>query len=542
MNIARPQLPTIAAPPFLMLIIAAAALVAFGSFLVMTQLAASPFILFAASVFLLFPFRQESVHVRRMILLLCIGFTLWLFREVGGLFAPFFVAFAFAYLLDPTVHFFHRKGVPRWVSAILFVLTFIGIVASILVFVLPVIFAQLNDIIRELSSMITRATDYLESRQFFRLLSSYGLNSPQTREIIQREIVPRLEGSLNVVLRFLLASLSNFSNVITQLVNVILTPILMFYFIKDFNKLKKFIIDSLHHKNDKLLFDLFRVNGIVKAYLVGQAIAAVLVGVASSTIFLIFGIPYAVVIGVVCGLVNPIPYIGILSSMVIGIITILVVGTGDNALFLMAVVVVTTLVLHSLDAYVLQPRIVGERVGLHALVVIAALLLFGHFFSIPGLVVAVPVTASLMMYFNDWLEAKRIIDAQVESQAEAHAETHSETHNETHSKAETKSGTQERSETRTEKHTQTDAGETTEIHVEMKIEDILQLPIEETIEAHREAVAETENPPEIQATDVLPAETPPADVKQAAAVSVKNSAIRHANEAKEAATATSLLA
>jgi predicted PurR-regulated permease PerM len=257
-----------------------------------------------------------------------------------------------------------------------------------------------------MSTLITRASNYLESRQFFRLLSSYGLNSPQTRDLIQREIVPRLEGSFNLILRTLLSFLSSLSDVATQVVNVILTPILMFYFVKDFDKLKVFIIKVLSGSNAKLLFDLYRINGIVKAYIGGQAIAALMVGTVSSLVFFAFGIPYSGVIGTVCGLLNPIPYIGMFTSMIIGLITVVVVGSGDAIVFSLVVIVVTILILHLIDNYVVQPRIVGQRVGLHPLVMIASLLTFGHFWGITGLLTAVPLMASLMMFFNDWLTAK----------------------------------------------------------------------------------------------------------------------------------------
>ncbi|MCS6808628.1 MAG: AI-2E family transporter [Bacteroidota bacterium] len=404
--------------PFLVFLIAAAFFVAYGSFLVMTQLAANPFVLFASSVFLLFPFRNESVHVKRMIVLLCLTFAAWLFREIGTLLAPFFVAFAFAYLFEPIVVFLGKRKFPRWLTAGLLVLGFISLVAAIVVFVFPIILAQLNDIIRELSSLINRATAYLESKQFFRLLSSYGLNSPQTRELIQRELIPRLEGSFNFILRTLLAFLSSLSDVFTQVMNIILTPILMFYFTKDFDKIKAFVINVLSGNQAKLLFDLYRINSIVKAYIGGQAIASILIATASSIIFLVFNIPYAGVIGTVCGLLNPIPYFGMLVSIIIGFITVVVVSSGDAILFSCGIITATVLGLHFLDNYFLQPRIVGQRIGLHPLVLLAALLIFGHFWGIAGLLLAVPITASLMMFFNDWLTAKLAAQESLEAPAE----------------------------------------------------------------------------------------------------------------------------
>ena len=94
------------------------------------------------------------------------------------------------------------------------------------------------------------------------------------------------------------------------------------------------------------------------------------------------------------------------SSIIIGLITVVVVGSGDSIVFAFAVITSTILVLHLVDNYALQPRIVGQRVGLHPLVMIASLLGFGHFWGIAGLLMAVPLMASMMMFFNDWLTAK----------------------------------------------------------------------------------------------------------------------------------------
>lgn len=390
----------------LLFLAVAAFLCMYGVFLQVSLLGASPFILFFASTFILYPFRRESIVVRRLLLLGCLTFAFWLVREIAALFVPFILAFALAYMLDPAIRFLARKRIPRVVSAAIFVLSFIGGIAAISIFVFPVIFSQLNDILRELTSLLTNAANYLESRSFFRLLSKYGLNSPETRELIQKEIVPRLEGSFGMVFRTMLSFLSSVSGIVSQLLNIILTPILMFYFLKDFDKLKRWIVRALGGKNDKLLSDLRRIHYIVQAYIGGQAIAVVVVTISASALFAAFGIPYPIVLGVVCGLLNPIPYIGMGASIATGCITVIIVGNNDAILTSIGVIVAVVGGLHLIDTYGIQPRIVGQRVGLHPLMLISSLFVFGHFFGITGLIVAVPAMAGLLMFVKDWIEKR----------------------------------------------------------------------------------------------------------------------------------------
>ena len=126
-----------------------------------------------------------------------------------------------------------------------------------------------------------------------------------------------------------------------------------------------------------------------------------MVGTLASVMFSLFQVPYPVVLGVLCGFLNPIPLFGSIASMIIGIITVLLVnptGAGGNILTITLVVNG----LHFFNAYVIEPRILGNRVGLHPIILLGSLFVFGHFFGFLGLLVAVPSTAILMMFLRDW--------------------------------------------------------------------------------------------------------------------------------------------
>lgn len=391
--------------------------VLFSALLIFTGFGANPFIIFAIMMFLVFPFRNSSLFLKRLIGVAVFTFSLWVLREVVFLLTPFIIAFVLAYLLDPLVSFFQRKKISRALVAFSIVFLAVSIVTAISIFIFPFIFSQLNGVIREISSLVQNITHYLDSRKFYQTLGHFGFNTESLRGTIQAEIVPRVRGAIEAIFQTLLSFLTSLSGIVTQVLNAILIPILLFYFLKDFSRLKSFIRNILVGKNDKLLNDLRRIHVIVQTYLSGQAIAATLVGILSSTVFVIFGIPYGIVLGVIAGLLNPIPYVGIFTSLAIGILTILLVE-GSDIMTQIMIVTITIVVLHFIDTYFLQPKIVGKRVGLHPLLLIASLFVFGYFLGIIGLLLAVPTTATMVMFLNDWLDKKTAISARINTPAD----------------------------------------------------------------------------------------------------------------------------
>jgi predicted PurR-regulated permease PerM len=132
-------------------------------------------------------------------------------------------------------------------------------------------------------------------------------------------------------------------------------------------------------------------------------LAAFIVATSTSVAFTLFGIPYPIVLGILCGVFNPIPYLGIFVSMIICIFTVTLVNPvmfWEQGVFIVAVISV----LHFINAYFLEPNIAGKQVGLHPIMLIASLFIFGSLFGVVGLLVAVPGAAILMMFFNDWRE------------------------------------------------------------------------------------------------------------------------------------------
>lgn len=374
--------------------------------LAVTDLWRSPFVLAAISVFILAPYRRVSIAHGRLFILL-VGVTVgWVFWEVFSLLIPFIVAFVLAFIVDPLVSWLERRGFRRLLSTagILAILIACAVVLSVLVF--PILFSQLNTIIDSISTLYRDTGEYFESREFLRLLRNLGLSKATANNIVREEIIPGLQNASSSIFGSLLHFLTSLSGIASQILNIVLTPIFLFYFMRDFPRFRSGVRSLLAGKNDELLADLVAANGILRAYLGGQLIAAIFVGVGASVCFSVLGIPNPVVLGLICGVLNPIPYVGIFAGIGISMLSSLItrgVSLTDDFVGIVAVV----LGLHFIDNYIIQPRIVGQRVGLHPLAVVAALFIFGYFFGVAGLLVAVPVTAVCGMLLRRWLFSKR---------------------------------------------------------------------------------------------------------------------------------------
>ncbi|MCX7929571.1 MAG: AI-2E family transporter [Chlorobi bacterium] len=364
----------------------------------------APLILYASAMVFLVPMRRVSALARIMSNWATLIFALWILTDLGTLLLPFALSFFLAYILDPLVTRMERWRVPRWLSALLINIVLVGIITLLAVFLAPVVWSQLQELVKSVSSFVAAAQSFLESRQFYQWLRALGIPSGQVRSLVQDYLIPRLEGISQYVFSLVVSFLEGAAGVVAQLVNIILVPLLTFYLVTDMPRLAMLVRRVLEQRSPRMLGDLILINGIIRAYISGQLITATFVGTMAVLAFVIAGIPYGVFLGVLCGLLNPIPYVGLLASLLIAVVTIIMAQSSQPLLDILLVAAIINL-LHFIGAYLIDPRVTGRRVGLHPVMLIAALFVFGHFFGLLGLIVAVPVTAVLMMYFNRWTAA-----------------------------------------------------------------------------------------------------------------------------------------
>lgn len=375
-----------------------------STFLYLTDLIKSPVLFFLIGVFLLYPFRKESYIISRFLSLISLLFALWLLIDLNIVLLPFIIAFTIAFLSDPIIKKMESFKIKRWLGSIIILGFLGGAIAGFSVFVFPLAFTQLNQIIQQVSQFVNSITDFLESKQFYTFLSSLGIPKASVKELVQTQLMPKAEILFKSILEGLFVLLSNVSAIANQILNLVLIPIISFYIIKDYPVLKELIQEILSSNHSKSYENILRISAILRLYVGWQMLAALWIGTVASILLSILGIPYAIVLGVLCGLLNPIPFFGTIASMIIGSIVALLADPPNASSHIIGLVLVIN-GLHFINAYIIEPRVLGTRVGLHPVLLLGSLFVFGHFLGFIGFLIAVPTTAILMIFFRDWKES-----------------------------------------------------------------------------------------------------------------------------------------
>ncbi len=367
----------------------------------LTGLFSAPLVLVLLGIVSVYPYRRRAAAAKHLLWMLILAFTLWLLREAGLLLLPFGLALLAGYLFNPWLEWLQRRGIPRWLSALLIVTILLGAVGLLSALIFPTIFTQLNTLVKQLSNLYATTASYLESRQFFRTLARYGIPPELAYKLLQQELLPRLEQGFQALISSLLAVLTGLSQVLTHVVNLLLLPIVLFYLLKDFPKLRALLVEVLSHQAPQALSILRQASPIVRTYLGWILFVSTLIGLLSGTLYVVFGIPYGVMLGLLSGLLNLIPYFGLLILMAAGAVAFLIAQSAD---FLRDFLIFALIIngLHFLNAYIVEPRVLGARIGVHPVVLIASLLVFGELLGFAGLLVAVPTTAVGVLLFEQW--------------------------------------------------------------------------------------------------------------------------------------------
>lgn len=323
----------------------------------------------------------------------------------GSILIPFLIAFLLAYAFDPVVVFLERRRVHRSL-AIWFVITIIAtILVLFLLVVIPIIQEETTRALEQLPGYLehlrTDLLPYLEKR--------FGVHIPQTYEELSETVLPRLkEEAPNIfrpVTNILLSFFSNTAYLLAAIANLIVIPFAFYYFLKDFEALKATVWEYIppRHRDEasRWLGELDRsLAGFIRGQLLVVLFLAILYGVGLTFI----GVDLAFVLGIIGAFGEIVPYVG----FVVGLsLSILISFLQFQDLLHPFYVVLLFGAIQSVQGLVIAPLVMGQQVGLHPLVVIAAVYIGGDLFGFVGILLAVPGAAVVVVLFKALAEHYR---------------------------------------------------------------------------------------------------------------------------------------
>ena len=354
----------------------------------------TPLVLFLVLAYLLSPLWGSGTYRRLVVTLGALSF-LWLLHAAGSILAPFALAFVIAYVANPLVERAERRGVSRGVGALALLLVFALLVLLVLLLVVPLAAEQGREFATDFPTMVDDLIAWWNGRVAALDRDSGALlrGLPFERALIRSEDVSAWLAARATELRPSWRTAAGLGQglqwVMTILGFLVLTPVLAYYLLRDFPRMKQVVADALpEDRRDVTLGFLGEYDDLLGEFMRGQLLVALFVGLATWIGFEIAQFPNAVLLGAVAGVFNLVPYLGLIVSLVPALFIAILTPPIGTSLLKVAIVFFA---IQSLDNYVLSPRIIGDRVGLHPVWVMLAILAFGSFFGIVGILLAIPI-------------------------------------------------------------------------------------------------------------------------------------------------------
>ena len=311
---------------------------------------------------------------------------------------PFFIAFALAYLLDPVTDRLESLKISRTFAVLVLMAGVFSLVTGIGLLVFPLLKLQAEHLVSNLPNYIAIMQEWMHP-----LLGVVG-EPEKIQEILNRELLKIGELPLKVIssiTSILWGSVAGLFSFILFLANLVIIPVVMFYLLRDYDLINKKMLSFVPARTREQVLSLIKeIDGVLADFVRGQLMVGLIMAGLYSIGLFFCGTPMSLFIGLLAGLASLVPYLGLVFGFVpAAILTFM--QTQDWVLVFGVAGVFA--VVQGLEGMIITPRIVGEKIGLHPVAIILAVLLGAEFFGLVGVIVSVPVAAALNVLFTHGL-------------------------------------------------------------------------------------------------------------------------------------------
>lgn len=309
---------------------------------------------------------------------LIIALFVWQWEYLSAVLRAILLGFLFAYLLNPLSHRLERF-MPRMAAiALLFIMVLILLLILVTV-VIPAFFRQILDLGEHIPRLTTELRVVIGDMQSF--IQRAGL--PYSLQRVMDEIVVGLGRKASLTIGH---SADKIVETAGRLPELIISPVLGFYFLKDEKYFINYAVRLIPQVLRKtILTTIYEIHIMLSRFIRGQLLIGLTIGLLSTLGYWAIGLPYALVLGLITGLFELIPYfgpwLGALPAMLLALL-----NEPSRILWTLIVIVL----IQQLEGSIIAPKIMGDHVGLHPVFIIIALWLGGIFFGVLGMLFAVP--------------------------------------------------------------------------------------------------------------------------------------------------------
>ncbi|MBN9646621.1 AI-2E family transporter [Terrisporobacter glycolicus] len=326
-------------------------------------------------------------------------------EALNSLLAPFFIGFIIAYMLNQPMKKLEDKfKLKRGVS----VLIIYGITLVILIFswlfIVPVIKSNINELALSIPSGIDQAQDLINniSSQFKFDITNQDIKS-QISNFITKVLIPISSFTASTVSNFIINLMST---IVSYTINIVLGIVISVYLLLSKEKYIKVVslfsqkILKQHYFKVKEFLNILDNN--VGIYIVAKAMDSTIYGIICTIVLALTGSKYALFIGIIAGVTNMIPFFGPIIGTIIAVVANLFFSINKAILVLVVMIIV-----QQLESAILEPHFVGKQVGVPPILTIFAVTFAGKYTGFLGILLAVPVTGVLLVYFKRYIYNKQ---------------------------------------------------------------------------------------------------------------------------------------
>lgn len=336
-----------------------------------------------------------------LIALVLLGLVIFIFREVSFIFNPLSVfmktvvlpvvlALIFYYLLRPILRLLEDFKIPRIWGILIIFLGVIGLITLLIVLVFPFLREQFQTLIMEFPDYFMQLLTNLDAFLRTSFVGDYYRGSSFDIEQLIATLPTNIADTLQSTITTIITGITGFISTITSVIlSIVIVPFILFYLLKDGEKLPEYFVKLLPPRfRDDTREVLSEADKQLGAYIQGQLIVAFCIGVMVYIGFLIIGMDYALLLGVLAMVTSVVPYLGPAIAITPAAIIALVTSP-----FMLVKLAVVWTVVQLVEGNLISPQVMGKTLYIHPITIIFVLLTAGSLFGIAGVILGIPMYA-----------------------------------------------------------------------------------------------------------------------------------------------------
>ena len=313
---------------------------------------------------------------------------------------PFIIGGSVAYLLNFLLRFYERKIKRRFISLTLVYMTLLLLILAFVLFLAPQISDAMGHFVREFPDYSERIITQIKSH-----LKNFDMteNHVDTIDASLNELIDKFVTFNQNLVPQLMAHLVIIGETLT---NIILGIVLSIYILAKKEMLQRqftLLLTAIIGEGTQNIFTKWakRANQIFTRFFVGMALNSLIIGMITTVMLFIFQIPFAILVGFIVALTNIIPIFGPFIGAIPSAIMIFFISPAKALIFTILI-----LIIQQVDANIITPKILGNKIGIAPIWVLVSILVFGYFFGLIGMIIGVPITALVIEIIGEMIKLK----------------------------------------------------------------------------------------------------------------------------------------